>query len=47
MVYDASYVALAQRTDSMVITEDRELLNRFPSQTVALSEFRPSPARFP
>lgn len=43
-VYDASYVALAQRINSMVITEDKELLNKFPSQTMALSEFRSSPA---
>lgn len=41
-VYDASYLALAQRINSKVITEDRELLDKFPSQTMALSEFRSS-----
>lgn len=38
-VYDACYVALAQRTNSKVITEDKDLLAKFPSDTMALSEF--------
>jgi predicted nucleic acid-binding protein len=38
-VYDACYVALARRISSMVITEDRELLTKFPSYATALSEF--------
>lgn len=45
-VYDASYVALAQRSNSILVTEDRELLSKFPSQTMALSEFRSRHARF-
>jgi predicted nucleic acid-binding protein len=44
-VYDACYVALAQRTYSKLVTEDRELLNKFPSQTLAMSEFRKRTAR--
>lgn len=38
-VYDACYVALAQRTNGKVVTEDKELLDKFPSDTMALSEF--------
>lgn len=38
-VYDACYVALAKRTNSKVITEDGELLSKFPSDTMALSGF--------
>jgi predicted nucleic acid-binding protein len=33
-VYDACYVALAQRVGSKVITEDKELLDKFPADTV-------------
>jgi len=35
-VYDACYVALAQRISSRVITEDRELLSKFPRHTISL-----------
>lgn len=36
-VYDACYVALAQRKGSKLITEDDELLDRFPALTLPLS----------
>jgi predicted nucleic acid-binding protein len=36
-VYDACYVALAQRKGSRVITEDKELLAKFPALTLPLS----------
>ena len=36
-VYDACYVALAQRKGSKVITEDKELLDKFPSLTLPLN----------
>jgi predicted nucleic acid-binding protein len=39
-VYDACYVALAQRKGSKVITEDGELLDKFPSSTMSLDGFR-------
>ena len=35
-VYDACYVALAQRIGSRVITEDDELLAKFPKHTMAM-----------
>ena len=38
-VYDACYVALARRLGSKVITEDKELLSKFPADTVALNRF--------
>ena len=38
-VYDARYVALAQRRGSKVITEDGELLDKFPSSTISLDRF--------
>ena len=38
-MYDACYVALAKRTNSKVITEDQELLSKFPSDAMAISEF--------
>ncbi len=38
-VYDTCYVALAQRKGSKVITEDRELLDKFPALTFPLSRF--------
>jgi len=38
-VFDACYVALAQRISSKVITEDKELLAKFPTYAVAVSEF--------
>jgi predicted nucleic acid-binding protein len=37
-IYDACYIALAQRMSSKVITEDRELLHKFPKNAVALDE---------
>lgn len=36
-VYDACYVALAKRIGSKVITEDRELLAKFPSDATGLT----------
>ncbi len=36
-VYDACYVALAHRLGSSVITEDSELLTKFPSATLSLN----------
>jgi predicted nucleic acid-binding protein len=39
-IYDACYIALAQRLGSKVITEDKELLSKFPRQTTAMSEFK-------
>ena len=38
-VYDAFYVALARRLGSKVITEDRELLSKFPADTVPVIRF--------
>jgi predicted nucleic acid-binding protein len=39
-IYDACYVALAQRKRSKVITEDKELLDKFPSLTIPLGRFQ-------
>lgn len=39
-VYDACYVALARRVSSKVITEDMDLLAKFPAHALALSRFR-------
>ena len=41
-LYDACYVALAKRKGSRVVTEDKELLDRFPALTLPLSRFQPS-----
>jgi len=38
-VYDACYVALARRLGSKVITEDKELLSKFPTDTVLMARF--------
>jgi len=38
-VYDACYVALARRIESKVITEDKELLDKFPAQTMAMAGY--------
>lgn len=38
-VYDACYVALARRLSSKLITEDKELLTKFPADTVPLLQF--------
>lgn len=38
-VYDACYAALARRISSKVITEDEELLAKFPPYALALSEY--------
>ncbi len=35
-IYDACYIALAQRMSSKVITEDRELLDKFPKHAIPL-----------
>jgi predicted nucleic acid-binding protein len=42
-VYDACYVALAQRVRSKVITEDKELLEKFPAHTLPMRLYDPSP----
>lgn len=39
-IYDACYVALAQRVGSKVITEDRELLAKFPESTMTMTATR-------
>ncbi len=44
-VYDACYVALAQRKSSRVITEDKELLGKFPALTLALGKFNKAATR--
>ncbi|HWH08809.1 MAG TPA: type II toxin-antitoxin system VapC family toxin [Candidatus Thermoplasmatota archaeon] len=36
--YDAAYLALAEETDGLVWTEDRELLKRFPGRTTDTRE---------
>ncbi|MDG6899168.1 MAG: type II toxin-antitoxin system VapC family toxin [Nitrososphaerota archaeon] len=41
-IYDACYVALGKRTSSRVVTEDKELLVKFPADTLALSDFEVS-----
>jgi predicted nucleic acid-binding protein len=38
-VYDACYVALAQRIGVKVITEDKELLQKFPAHTVSVRHY--------
>ena len=38
-VYDAFYVALAQRKGSKLLTEDGELLEKFPALTLSLRRF--------
>jgi predicted nucleic acid-binding protein len=35
-VYDACYVALAKRLKTRLITEDKELLDKFPAETVRI-----------
>lgn len=41
-VYDACYVALGKRTNSRVVTEDKELIVKFPADALALSDFETS-----
>ncbi|MDG6989907.1 MAG: type II toxin-antitoxin system VapC family toxin [Nitrososphaerota archaeon] len=41
-VYDACFVALGKRTNSRVVTEDKELLVKFPEDVLALSNFEAS-----
>jgi len=43
-VYDATYVALARRIESKVITEDGELLSKFPAHTMPMNGYDSSPA---
>lgn len=43
-IYDASYVALAQRIHTKVITEDKEVLVKFPAHTISLSRYVPDSA---
>jgi predicted nucleic acid-binding protein len=38
-LYDAVYVALAQRKGTRLITEDKELLGKFPRSTIPLKMF--------
>jgi len=38
-VYDACYIALAQKIESKVITEDRELLSKFPAHTMPMNSY--------
>lgn len=42
-VYDACYVVLAQRIGSKVITEDKELLDKFPAHTTTMTSFGSRP----
>lgn len=37
-IYDACYIALAQRMSSKLITEDKELLSKFPRHTLPLDK---------
>lgn len=43
-VYDACYVALAQRMHTKVITEDKEILGKFPAYTTSLNRYVPDSA---
>ncbi len=43
-IYDACYVALAQRMNTKVITEDNEILDKFPAHTISLSRYTPDAA---
>jgi predicted nucleic acid-binding protein len=43
-VYDACYVALARRIESKVITEDRELLGKFPAYTMPMKGYNSNAA---
>ena len=38
-VYDACYVALAQRMRTRVITEDKEILSKFPAHTIPMNRY--------
>jgi len=38
-VYDACYVALARRIESKVITEDRDMLDKFPAHTMQMNSY--------
>jgi len=39
-VYDACYIGLALRKGSKVVTEDRELLEKFPRSTLSLDQYK-------
>ncbi|MDV3278268.1 MAG: type II toxin-antitoxin system VapC family toxin [Nitrososphaerales archaeon] len=39
-VYDACYVALTRRLGSKLITEDKELLGKFPTLTIPVGRFK-------
>ena len=39
-VYDACYIGLALRKGSRVVTEDRELLEKFPRSTLSLDQYK-------
>jgi len=42
-VYDACYVALAKRLRTRLVTEDRELLHKFPSDTMLVNKLATRP----
>jgi predicted nucleic acid-binding protein len=42
-VYDACYVALAQRMNTKVITEDKEILDKFPGHTIRMNRYSEAP----
>ena len=39
-VYDACYIGLALRKGSRVVTEDKELLEKFPQSTLSLDQYK-------
>jgi predicted nucleic acid-binding protein len=40
-VYDACYVSLAKRLKTQLVTEDKELLDKFPTDTVRINRLNP------
>jgi len=37
--YDCEFIALAQQLDVLLVTADKQLLNRFPNSAISLEEF--------
>lgn len=37
--YDCEFIALAQQLDVLLVTADKQLLNRFPNSSISLEEF--------